>query len=117
MKKLISLKLFRDKKLESKYSDIRALYVNNCYTFKIDGIKTSVSNKIFTRESNEFKFTLDLEKREALYLLKDNNMLFDIDVLELTSKFSDNNIILEYRLSSDEAIIRVEISIEGEINE
>ena len=117
MKKLISLKLYKDKKLANSYHNIKSLYNNNTYTFIIEDIKTSISDKYFIRENNEFKFTLDIIKKEGLYLLKENNMLFDIDVLNLSSKMNDNNIILEYRLSSDESDIKVEMNIEGEINE
>ncbi len=117
MKKLLNLRLYKAKKIENEYLNIKALYNNNTYTFKIDGIKTIISDKIFTRENNEFKFTLDLINKEGLYLLKESDILFDIDVLKLSFKFTERNIILEYRLSSDEDDIKVEIEIEGDLNE
>ncbi len=117
MKKLLNLRLYKAKKIENEYLNIKSLYTNDTYTFKIDGVKTSINKKMFIRENNEFKFSLNLITKEGLYLLKENDMLFDIEVLKLSSKFTDNNIILEYRLSSDEDIIKIEIDIEGDVNE
>ena len=117
MKKLLNLRLYKDKKIENEYLNIKSLYNNDTYKFKIDGIKTTISNKVFIRENSEYKFTLNLITKEGLYLLKENDMLFDIDVLKLSFKFNDNNIILEYRLSSDEDDIKIEIDIEGDVNE
>lgn len=117
MKKILNLRVYKAHKITNEYLNIKALYVNNTYTFKIDGVKTTISKNLFTRENSEFKFSLDLINREGLYLLKENDMLFDIDVLKLSSKFTNRNIILEYRLSSDEDIIKIEIDIEGDVNE
>ncbi len=117
MKQLLNIKLYKDKKIEKEYKNIKALLNNKKYTFKLDNIKTSISDRMFTRENDEFKFTLDILKKEATYYLKEKNILFDIEVLNLSSKNEDNNIILEYRLSSDDASFKIVIKIEGEINE
>ncbi len=117
MKKLISLNLYKDNKLETSYNKINAIYQNNTYTFIIDEVKTSISNNLFIRENNEFKFTLDILNKESTYLLKNNNMLFDVDIINLSSKNENNNIILEYRLSSNENDMKIELINEGDLNE
>ncbi len=117
MKKLISLNLYKDNQLTNSYHKINALYKNDTYSFVIDKIKTSLSDVFFIRENNEFKFILNLKNQSSTYLLKDKNMLFDIDVINLSSKNVDNNIILEYKLSSDDSNMKIELIIEGDLDE
>lgn len=117
MKKLITINLLKESRLEKKYEQIKAIYQNNSYLFKIDNIKTILNKKIFTREDNNYKFVLDIENKQATYFLKENNLLFDIDVEKVIYKEENNSIILEYKLASNDEIIRVEIIIEGDLNE
>lgn len=117
MKKIITLNLYKERRLEQKYDNVKAIVNNNAYLFKIDNIKTSLNDDFFIREDNNFKFKLDIKNKKATYLLKENNMLFDIDVLNISYKNNKNNIELKYKLSSDEENFKIEILVKGEINE
>ena len=117
MKKLISLNLFKERRLEQEYKDIKAIEKDNEYIFSLDGIKTILSPTRFVRETNEYKFSLDIKERKCLYLLKTQNMSFDIEVEKVMYKKEKNNIILEYKISSDEETFKIEIKIEDDINE
>lgn len=117
MKKLITLNLFKERRLEQEYKDIKAIEKDSKYIFSLDGVKTIISTTRFTRENNEFKFELDIKERKCTYYLKEKNMSFDIDVEKVMYKKEDNNIILEYKISSDEETFKIEIKIEDDINE
>lgn len=117
MKKLITFNLYKERRLERKYEEIKAIVNNESYLFKLDDVKTTLNSEYFTRENDEFKFTLNIKKKEATYLLKKQNMLFDIDVEKIKFNNEKNNIILEYKLSSDEENFKIELIDKGEINE
>ena len=117
MKKNITLNLFKENRLEKEYKDIKAIEKDSEYIFSLDGVKTIISTTRFTRENNEFKFELDIKERKCTYYLKEKNMSFDIDVEKVMYKKEDNNIILEYKISSDEETFKIEIKIEDDINE
>lgn len=117
MKKMITLNLFNKSRLEKEFKEIKAIYQNESFLFKIDNIKTLVSPQKFTRENDEYKFSLDILNKKATYLLKQQNYMFDIDVEKIIYKKENNSIILEYKISSADEIIKIELIVEGEINE
>ncbi len=109
MQKVITLNLYKEKRLLESFKDINSIFSNNTYTFFIDGIKTTLSDKIFIRENNEYKFILDINKKEAIYNLKEINKLFNIEVTFLNLKKENKNLTLEYKLSSEEQKIKIEL--------
>ena len=117
MKKIITLNLFKQTRLENEYKDIKAIEKDGEYIFSLDGVKTVLGPTRFTRETEEYKFSLDIGERKSSYLLKEKNMSFDIDVEKVMYKKEKNNIILEYKISSDEEIFKIEINEEDDINE
>lgn len=117
MKKLINLNLFKERRLEQEYKDIKAIEKDNEYIFSLDGVKTIISATRFIRENNEFKFELDIKESSCTYYLKEKNMSFDIEVEKVMYKKENNNIILEYNISSDEETFKIEIKIKDDINE
>lgn len=117
MKKFINLNLFKENRLEQEYKDIKTLEKDGEYIFSLDGVKTIISNTRFIRETNEYKFELDINSKKAIYLLKEKNMSFDIEVEKIMYKKDNNNIILEYKISSDEETFKIEINIKDDINE
>ena len=117
MKKIITLNLFKADRLENEYKDIKAIEKDGEYIFSLDGVKTVFSPTRFTRETEEYKFSLDIKERKASYLLKDKIMSFDIDVEKIVYKKEKSTIILEYKISSDEEIFKIEINEEDDINE
>ncbi len=117
MKKIITLNLFKNNKLEIEYKDIKAILKDSEYIFSLDGVKTVLGPTRFSRENDEFKFMLNIEEKKATYLLKGKNILLDIDV-EKTSYKNDNiNIQLEYKLSTDEENFKIIINSKDDNNE
>ena len=117
MKKIITLNLFKADRLENEYKDIKAIEKDGEYIFSLNGVKTVLNSTRFTRETEEYKFNLDIDERKATYLLKEKNMSFDIDVEKVVYKKEKNTIILEYKISSDEETFKIEINEEDDINE
>ena len=117
MKKIITLNLFKERRLEQEFKGIKAILKDGEYIFSLDAVKTVVSPTRFTRETEEYKFNLDIKERKATYLLKEKNMSFDIEVEKIEYKKEKNTIILEYKISSDEETFKIEINEEDDINE
>lgn len=117
MKKLINLYLFKENRLEEEYKDIKTIEKDSEYILSLNGVKTVLGPTRFTRETNEYKFELDIKERKCLYTLKQQNMSFDIEVEKVMYKKMKNNIILEYKISSDEENFKIEIKIKDDINE
>lgn len=109
MKKTITLNLYKERRLEASYDNINALVNNSTYSFILDGIKTTLNSEEFIRENNEFKFHLNIKEQQATYLFKEKNTLFDIDVERINFKKQKNNIILNYKISSDEEEFKLEL--------
>lgn len=117
MKKIITLNLYKKYRLENEYKNIKTIEKDDEYIFSLDGVKTIIGENRFIRENNEFKFVLDIKERNCTYYLKEKNMFFDIEVERVMYKKEKNNIILEYKISSDEEIFKIEINEKDDINE
>ena len=117
MKKIITLNLFKERRLEQEYKGIKAILKDSEYIFSLDAVKTVISPTRFTRETDEYKFNLDIKERKATYLLKEKNMSFDIEVEKIEYKKVKNTIILEYKISSDLETFKIIINEEDDINE
>lgn len=117
MKKMITLTLYKKDRLIKKYDKVKSILMNDNISFIIEDIKTTIKKDKFIRENKEYKFELDITKKEATYYLKESNILFDIEVEEIMYIKKINSIILKYKLSSDEESTKIEIKIEGDLNE
>lgn len=118
MKKNIKLSLYKNKRLELEENNIAALFNAEKYSFIINDVKTTLSNKIFTRETNEYLFRLNILDKNCTYLLKEKNITFDIDVEKVEFKRRKNQTKLVYKIASDEEEFEIIIEeLEGEINE
>lgn len=118
MKKNINISLYKNKRLELEENNIVSLYNAEKYTFIINDVKTTLSQEYFTRETNEYLFTLNIKNRKCSYLLKEKNMTFDIEVEKAIYERRRNIIKLAYKISSDEEEFEIELKeLEGEINE
>lgn len=107
MIKNINVSLYKNNRREMNYNNIKAIHRDNSYSFIMDEIKMFINNDLLTRENNEFKFRLDIANKTASYLLKEKNMLFDIEVEKVIITNEDNKIILEYKISSDEEEFKI----------
>lgn len=118
MKKNINISLYKNKRLELEENNIAALYNDEKYSFIIKDVKTTLSNKIFTRETNEYLFTLNIVEKKCTYLLKERNMTFDIDVKKVEFLRRRRQTTLVYKIASDEEEFELIIEeLEGELNE
>ena len=118
MKKIINISLYKNKRLELEENNIAALYNDEKYTFIMNDVKTSISQDYFTRETQEYLFTLDIQNKKCSYLLKEKNMTFDIEVEKAIYERRRRTTKLVYKISSDEEEFEVKIEeLEGELNE
>ena len=117
MKKIINISLRKNTRLELEAKDIAAFCSDNKYTFFMDDIKTIISNTVFIRENKEYLFELDIKNKKCTYLLKPNNLTFDIDVEKISYEARDKEIRLTYKITSDEEEIELILEEIGEINE
>lgn len=98
----INLKLYKKNNIEYQQDNIKAIIFQGTISFISDEVKTILSNKQFIRETKEYRFEIDIIRKEAQYTLKEQNMSFDIEVEKVLYKEEDNNIILVYKISTDE---------------
>lgn len=117
MKKIINITLYKNTRLELEAKEIAAFCGDNKYTFFIDDVKTELSNSVFIRENKEYLFELDIKNKKCTYLLKPNNLTFDIDVEKISYEKNGNEIRLTYKITSDEEEIKIILEEIGEINE
>jgi len=109
MKKKITVNLYKNNKLELSYKNINVLINNETYTFINEGIKMTLTDEVFIRENKEFKFVLDIKNKKSTYLLKEKNIVLDINVEKLYFKKGKESIIVEYKLESNEENIKMEL--------
>ena len=76
-----------------------------------------IENKMFIRENEDFKFTLDILNKECTIYLKKEDMKVPVlvEYCELTTKY--NKIVLEYVIESEDAKNKLIITKKGEIYE
>ena len=117
MKKVINISLYKNRRLELESKELVAFYSDNKYTFFIDNIKTILSDTVLIRENDEYLFKLDIIGKKCTYLLKPNNVTFDIDVEKISYEKEKNEIRLIYKITSDEEVIELVLEEIGEINE
>ena len=73
----------------------------------LDDVKTTLSENKFKRETEEYLFELDIKNKTALYTLKNNNLSFDIEVEKIMYNDTESNIILDYKISSEEGLLKI----------
>ncbi len=69
-----------------------------------------IEQEIFIRENEEYKFTLNIKKKECKINLKKENLDFDIEVNECLFAIDKDKITLEYVIESDDARNKIIIS-------
>ena len=109
MKKKINIKLYKENRLEKEYNNILAVVNKESYKFIIDDINTIISDSHFQRENDEYKFKIDFVNNEAYFLLKENNSKFDVEIEHFNIDKKEQELILEYKISSDEEIFKIHI--------
>ncbi len=107
MKKNINLKLYNNNKIQKEYKNIISIHKDNTYNMILDDVKTTLSENKFKRETEEYLFELDIKNKTALYTLKNNNLSFDIEVEKIMYNDTESNIILEYKISSEEGLLKI----------
>lgn len=73
--------------------------------------KLDLKNKIFTRDNNEYIFSLDINNKKSNIYLKKENLKFDIVVDFCSLDIQDNTIYLEYMIESEDS--KIALKIEG----
>lgn len=117
MKKIIDLNIYKNNKLTENYPTLPVISTSDSLTFFINDVKSKLDKTKFIRENNEFLFKLDITNNTCTYLLKENNLLFDILVEKISYIEENNCIILKYKIASDEEEFKIEIIKKGDNNE
>ena len=76
-------------------------------TFILNDIKNTINNNIFIRESNDYKFILNIEDNISTYLLKEQNILYDIKVNKSSISYKDNKIEIIYNIETNDKDIKI----------
>lgn len=88
-------------------------YINkdNVISFIYDNTNYRIiNNEIFERENKEFKFTINLLKKECIYILKETNTTLSITVLNSSINIKEKEIIIKYNIETDNSDIKIIIS-------
>ena len=94
---------------------LNAIKYNNKIVYKINDIQNIIyTNKMeysFIRKLPDSIFTLDIAQKKATISLN-SNLIFDIKVEKLKYEFTNNKIIIEYKLETDEDLKKLIITLE-----
>ncbi len=109
MIKMINIRLYKGNNVEYEKENIKSIIKDGSISFIIDDIKTNLNKEYFIRENNDYKFIIDINKKESLYTLKQQNMSFDIEVQNVFYKEDKKNITLEYKISTEDEFFKLVI--------
>lgn len=86
-----------------------ALVTKNMIKYSEDNIFVTIKIiedlVILIRENNEYQLCLKLKKNNKMigsYLLKDNNLILDLEILTKDLKIDDNSIYIKYQLNDED---------------
>ena len=76
---------------------------NNILTFidKEDTITFDINNLILKKENKDTKNVIDFKKKSIIYLLKENNSIFNIDININNISCENNKIIINYEVEKE----------------
>ena len=106
MLKKYNLKLYQNSKLIQE-DIIKAITNNNKISFIHKDVKNTIDNDTYIRENKEYKFLIDLINKKSSYLLKNNNILYDIEVYASSIEKNEKKIIIKYNIETIEQSIKI----------
>lgn len=109
MIKKYNIYLFKNEELEKEYKEIKTIDKDGKIIFKIDDIKTTINKDEIIRENNEYKFYLNIPKKNSYYILKSHNLSYDITVEKAQIKRINNEIIINYKIETNDEEITIKI--------
>ncbi len=109
MIKKYNIYLYKDNKLEKSYKNIKGINKEKEISLILDEIKTIIKENELIRENNEFKFNIDLIAKTSNYLLKQTNIIYDIEVIDANIIKKEKEIIIKYRIETNEEEIQIRI--------
>ena len=109
MIKKYNIYLYKDNKLEKSYKNIKGINKEKKISLILDEIKTIIKENELIRENNEFKFNIDLIAKTSNYLLKQTNIIYDIEVIDSNIIRKEKEIIIKYRIETNEEEIQIRI--------
>ena len=114
----MKLNHYINKKLNSSHDNIDYEFDKNLkkYSFFLDNIQNYIyitNGLIFIRENDEYIFTLNLsDENTANIKLKEEDKVFDIDVLDASYKISDNVIEFSYLIDEEEGLHHIIMKVD-----
>ncbi len=94
-----------------------ALLEDNFLTYHTDNDTINFNLNIFSFTKDNNEATLKLTKNNCYLKLKETNQVINIPIDYLDFSYNNKEIILEYKLASQEHNIKIVIEIGSEINE
>lgn len=107
MIKIVDIYLYKNNKLANKYGKVRCLQKKDTISFKIDEAKMTISPNFLIRENEDFEFKLDIINKKSTYLLKSQNILYDIMVNEAKYLKESKGIIINYNIETDDSTNKI----------
>ena len=109
--KLINWRLLNDKKIVKNFENVECEFNNKILEFKENDNalnKVDLINNKYIRDTDEFSFQIDFNKKECHYILKELDKSFSMPIDgEITKE--DNKITLKYSLDDEEKQIIIQI--------
>ncbi len=109
MIKKYNIYLYKDNELEKSYKNIKGINKEKEISLILDEIKTIIKENELIRENDEFKFNIDLIAKTSNYLLKQTNIIYDIEVIDSNIIRKEKEIIIKYRIETNEEEIQIRI--------
>jgi hypothetical protein len=121
LKKTLDIEIIKDNKEYQTMKDITYEKDNNKIKFILDDTQHLIvidnESVEFIRENKEFLFNLKISQREKIskYLLKAVDGYFNINVENGKFNINDNELLIEYKLESDEQTTMLKIILKENI--
>lgn len=107
MIKLINIRLYKGNQIEYEKNNIKSIINDENISFIVDDVKTTLNKDSFIRETDDYKFIIDINKKESLYTLKKQNMSFDIEVESVSYINKEKEIELTYKISTEDELFKL----------
>ena len=113
MNYLITINFVKNNQLQVN-KQITGSYIDNKLNFNFDNMNHQLdfNHQIFTRENDEYLFTLDIINNNSQLKLKKENYNFSIPVENATLIKNDNNCLLTYLLETDDETVNLKLTWE-----
>ncbi len=100
---MVNIKFLLEKNKDTIiYEEILGIYQNNKLMFNLNNDKYTITKEKFIKETKDNKIVFDFLKREAMIVLKENNMNLYVSIEIKKFVFENSYIEIIYRIETED---------------